>query len=80
VYCWQQQNFSLEALSKRDALPDPFVITTPTRTPDAGAQNDPAQAAPPPGSDAATQAQDQAAKQAQWNEKMIEAFDLEMAQ
>jgi len=74
----QQQNFSLEALSKRDALPDPFVITTPTRTPDAGANQDPAQQQAPPSSDAA--AQDQAAKQAQWNEKMIEAFDLEMAQ
>lgn len=29
----QQQNFSLEALAKRDALPNPFVIDKPTSTP-----------------------------------------------
>lgn len=29
----QQQNYSLEALAKRDALPDPFNPTTPTPTP-----------------------------------------------
>lgn len=30
----QQQNFSLEALAKRDALPNPFVVDKPTSTPD----------------------------------------------
>ena len=29
----QQQNFSLEALAKRDALPNPFVIDRPTANP-----------------------------------------------
>jgi hypothetical protein len=29
----QQQNYSLEALGKRDALPNPFVIDRPTANP-----------------------------------------------
>jgi HK97 family phage portal protein len=32
----QQQDFSLEALSKRDSLPDPFVIDRPTTNPTPG--------------------------------------------
>lgn len=30
----QQQDYSLEALAKRDALPDPFLQTVPTKVPD----------------------------------------------
>jgi HK97 family phage portal protein len=32
----QQQNYSLEALAKRDALADPFVINVPNRNPEPG--------------------------------------------
>jgi HK97 family phage portal protein len=38
----QQQNFSLEALAKRDALPNPFVIDQPTTTPDPAVEPSPA--------------------------------------
>lgn len=72
----QQQNFSLEALAKRDALPDPFVITSPTRTPDPNAGADPASdpdpAAPPADPNPP-------AKSAQWQAKMMESFELEMS-
>lgn len=68
----QQQYYSLEALSKRDALPDPFASAAPAPA------SSPASETPSPGSDAAVQ--DQSAKQAQWNEKFLEVFDLEMAQ
>lgn len=43
----QQQNFSLEALAKRDTLPDPFVIDRPTSNPT------PSSAGPPAVSDPA---------------------------
>lgn len=45
----QQQNFSLEALSKRDKLPDPFVLDKPTSNPTPSTQPvaaDPAEPAP----------------------------------
>jgi len=65
----QQQNYSLEALAKRDAEPNPFA-------------NSPAAPSPSPNSDQSQQepAPDQSDKQAQWNAKMVEAFDLEMAE
>lgn len=39
----QQQNFSLAALEKRDALPNPFVVDTPTSTPTPGGETPPAE-------------------------------------
>jgi len=36
----QQQNYSLEALAKRDALPDPFNPTTPAPAPAAEPEDD----------------------------------------
>lgn len=47
----QQQNYSLEALAKRDASDNPFVITTPVRVPDPNTSGQPEQkpaAAPAP--------------------------------
>lgn len=41
----QQQNYSVEAIAKRDALADPFVQTTPTNIPDPAVTPDPAPAA-----------------------------------
>lgn len=38
----QQQNFSLDALAKRDALPNPFVVDTPTSTPTPAVDPEPA--------------------------------------
>jgi phage portal protein BeeE len=38
----QQQNFSLEAIGKRDALPDPFVLDKPTSNPTPSASGPPA--------------------------------------
>lgn len=81
----QQQNFSIEALAKRDALPDPFVIITPTRTPNPGAQNDPAAIEPPAGSDSSDQGSDNpddaSAKLAQYYvQQILDSFDMEMAE
>lgn len=42
----QMQNFSLEALSKRDALPNPFIIDRPTANPTPSADGPPAVADP----------------------------------
>jgi len=42
----QQQNFSLEALAKRDSLPNPFVIDRPTANPDPSVSGPPANADP----------------------------------
>jgi len=42
----QQQNFSLDALAKRDALPNPFVIDRPTANPDPSVSGPPANADP----------------------------------
>jgi phage portal protein BeeE len=42
----QQQNFSLAALAKRDALPNPFVIDRPTTNPTPSADGPPAAADP----------------------------------
>lgn len=44
----QQQNYSLAALAKRDALPNPFVIDRPTPTPTPSAAGPPENADPPP--------------------------------
>jgi HK97 family phage portal protein len=38
----QQQNFSLEAIGKRDSMPDPFVIDRPTSNPTPSASGPPA--------------------------------------
>lgn len=81
----QQQNYSLAALAKRDALPDPFIITTPSRTPDPNAQADPAASVNDGGDPAAsTESSDQAAKDAAAKamqlieQSVLESFDLEM--
>jgi HK97 family phage portal protein len=42
----QQQNFSLEALAKRDALPNPFVIDRPTTNPTPSGEGPPVVADP----------------------------------
>lgn len=42
----QQQNFSLEALAKRDALPNPFVLDKPTANPTPSTDGPPAVADP----------------------------------
>lgn len=76
----QQQNYSLEALAKRDALPDPFIITTPTRTPDPGAAQDPTAPAnapapaPAPDPNASAKSMDND----QFYEGAFAAFALEM--
>lgn len=47
----QQQNFSLEALAKRDALDNPFVIDKPLQNPTPSSNGPAAEANPPPGPD-----------------------------
>jgi HK97 family phage portal protein len=69
----QQQNYSLEALAKRDASDNPFVITTPTRVPDPATETTPALPAP------SSPETDQAAKDiADWNKRAFEALLLEL--
>jgi len=45
----QQQNFSLEALAKRDSLPNPFVIDRPTANPDPSTGGPPQESDPTQG-------------------------------
>ncbi len=64
----QQQMFSLDALAKRDALPNPFIIDKPTSTPD-----------PDPAAVTVTQLpDDSAAKEAEWFEKSFDLLRLEL--
>jgi HK97 family phage portal protein len=65
----QQQNFSLEALAKRDALENPFVIDRPTSNPTPSADGSAATADP-----------SQPAKEADWQRKSFEALALELAE
>jgi HK97 family phage portal protein len=53
----QQQNFSLEALAKRDALPNPFVIDKPTSNPTPSAEGAAPVADPNAGKEADAQVQ-----------------------
>ncbi len=68
----QQQNFSLEALAKRDALPNPFVLDKPATNPAPSATGPAATVDPATQSDAAAKAV------FEFETKALEAFDLEL--
>jgi|ERR1051325_1705864 HK97 family phage portal protein len=74
----QQQNYSLAALAKRDALPDPFVQTKPTTVPAGNPSQDGLDPNATPAADPNNQ--DKSAKEMEFQfTKALEIFDLEMA-
>jgi len=72
----QQQNFSLAALAKRDALPNPFLIDKPTPVVEEAANTAPSQVTDKP--DAAAGAESANKDAGEWYAKALDALALEL--
>jgi HK97 family phage portal protein len=74
----QQQNYSLEAIAKRDAQPDPFITAKPTSVPEGNIAEDTGGAAAA-GETTTNNADENAANEGKFLEALTKAFEMEMA-